>query len=103
MRWPSSSSSSVRRRSPCATAGRSVAVAVTLAAAAVYVGFGYAYGPIFLSVVVALVSAVLRGHRRGTWVLAGAGYVALRRGQRGSIRTHDGAVLVPRTRSSPDG
>ena len=51
------------------------ALAVTLASAAVYVGLGYVYGPIFLSIVVALIYAVLRDRRRGAWVLAGAGYV----------------------------
>src|SRR6476646_10743971 len=71
-----------------------VAVGVTLAATAVYVGFGYAYGPIFVSVVVALVYAVLRGRRRGTWCLAAAGYVAF---VAASVVDphHDGSVLVP--------
>jgi signal transduction histidine kinase len=35
---------------------------------------GYAYGPIFVSVVVALFAAVQAGHRRSTWMLAAAGY-----------------------------
>lgn len=51
------------------------AVAVAVGAADVYLGFGYPYGPIFVSVVVALFTAVVAGHRRATWVLAAAGYV----------------------------
>lgn len=51
------------------------ALAVALGSSAVYVGLGYVYGPIFVSVVVALVYAVLRGRRRGAWLLAGAGFV----------------------------
>ncbi len=50
------------------------AVAVAMAAAAVYIGMGYAYGPIFLSIVVALFSAVQAGHRRPAWLLAAVGY-----------------------------
>ena len=50
-----------------------VAVAVALAAANLFIGLGYPYGPIFLSVVVALFSAGAAGHRRGAWVLAGVG------------------------------
>jgi signal transduction histidine kinase len=52
------------------------ALTVTMAAACAYVGLGYVYGPIFVSVVVAMVYAVLAGHRRGAWVLTGIGYVA---------------------------
>ncbi len=63
---------------PAALAGRDrwplLAVAVTLAAADVYIGAGYPYGPIFVSVVVALFSAVRAGHRRPVWVLAGLGF-----------------------------
>jgi signal transduction histidine kinase len=51
-----------------------VAVGVSLAAVDVYIGLGYPYGPIFLSVVVALYSAVQAGERRTTWLLAAAGY-----------------------------
>jgi signal transduction histidine kinase len=51
------------------------AVGVAIGAANVYVGFGYAYGPIFVSVVVALFLAVQSGRRRGTWLLAAAGFV----------------------------
>lgn len=52
---------------------RAVAVAA-IASTLVYLGLGYAYGPVFLSVVVALVSLVLLGRRREAWVLAGLGY-----------------------------
>ena len=50
------------------------AVAVAAAAADVYIGLGYPYGPIFVSVVVALYAAVQAGHRRPTWYLAGFGF-----------------------------
>lgn len=50
------------------------AAAVTAVAADVYIGLGYAYGPIFVSVVVAFFTAVQAGRRRPTLVLAGAGY-----------------------------
>jgi signal transduction histidine kinase len=52
-----------------------LAVVVTIAAADLWVAFGFAFGPIVLSVIVALVSAVLIGQRRATWVAAAAGYV----------------------------
>lgn len=51
-----------------------VAAVVSVAAADVYVGFGYPYGPIFVSVVVALFTAVQAGSRRWVWWIAGAGY-----------------------------
>ena len=51
-----------------------VAVGISLAAVDIYIGLGYPYGPIFLSVVVALYSAVQAGRRRATWLLATAGY-----------------------------
>jgi signal transduction histidine kinase len=51
-----------------------VAVAVAAGAADLYVCLGYPYGPIFVSVVVALFVAVKAGHRRPTWALATAGY-----------------------------
>jgi signal transduction histidine kinase len=53
------------------------ALTVTMASACLYVGLGYVYGPIFLSVIVAMVYAVLTGHRRETWVLTAIGYVAV--------------------------
>ncbi len=52
-----------------------VAIAISVIAANVYVGFGYPYGPIFLSVAVALFAAVQRGRRRSAAVLAGLGFV----------------------------
>jgi len=52
-----------------------VAVAVAAAAADVYIGLGYPFGPIFVSVVVALFAAVQAGHRHWTWGLAAAGYI----------------------------
>ncbi|MGH8993030.1 MAG: sensor histidine kinase [Acidimicrobiia bacterium] len=51
-----------------------VSVAVALATANLFIALGYPYGPIFVSVVVALFSAVQAGHRRPTWVLAGLGF-----------------------------
>ena len=51
------------------------ALGVALAAAAVYVGLGYVYGPIFVSIIVALIYAVLRGRRRGAWLLTGVAFV----------------------------
>jgi signal transduction histidine kinase len=51
-----------------------VAVAVSVAAADLYIAMGYPFGPIFLSVVVALFAAVQAGHRRSAWWLAAAGY-----------------------------
>jgi signal transduction histidine kinase len=52
------------------------ALAVSLASAVVYVGLGYVYGPIFISIVVALIYAVLADRRRGAWLLAAVGYLA---------------------------
>jgi signal transduction histidine kinase len=52
------------------------AAAVSMAAAAVYLARGYPFGPIFVSVVVALFVAVQTGRRRETWLLAAAGYLA---------------------------
>src|SRR5215207_6274676 len=53
------------------------AVAVSMAAAVVSFGLGYAFGPIFVSIVVAVIYASLSGHRQETWVVAAAGYVGL--------------------------
>jgi signal transduction histidine kinase len=50
------------------------ALAVTVAAADVYIASGYAYGPIFVSVIVAMFYAVLAGRRQGAWLFAGLGY-----------------------------
>lgn len=52
-----------------------IAAAVAMAATDIYVGLGYPYGPIFVSVAVALFAAVQVGRRRSTWLLAAAGYV----------------------------
>jgi hypothetical protein len=49
--------------------GRAV-TAVTLA----YMLLGYAYGPVFLSLIVALYTAVMEGHRLAAWLGAGALY-----------------------------
>lgn len=51
------------------------AVALATIAADVYIGLGYAYGPIFLSVAVALYAAVVAGNRHSTWLLAAMGYL----------------------------
>ena len=51
------------------------AIVASVAAAGVYIGIGYPYGPIFLSIVVALFNGV-QVRRRETWVLAGLGYAA---------------------------
>jgi signal transduction histidine kinase len=50
------------------------AVVAAVGAADVYIGLGYPYGPIFVSVVVAIFHAVQVGHRRWAWSLAAAGY-----------------------------
>jgi signal transduction histidine kinase len=50
------------------------AVVAAVGAADVYIGLGYPYGPIFVSVVVAIFHAVQVGHRRWAWALAAAGY-----------------------------
>ena len=50
------------------------AAAVAVGAADVYVASGYPYGPIFVSVVVGLFTAVQAGRRRAAWTLATAGY-----------------------------
>jgi signal transduction histidine kinase len=64
---------------PVALAGRDrrplLALGVSAVAADVWVAFGYSYGPIFLSVVVALFSAVLAGRRRAAWTVAAAAFV----------------------------
>ena len=51
-----------------------LAVALTVGVVDLWVALGYAYGPIFLGAIVALVTAVLMGRRRGTWLLAALGY-----------------------------
>jgi len=59
----------VRTRWPLVGAGGPIL------AADLYLGRGYPYGPVFLSVIVGLVYAVLVGERRRVWVVAGAGLV----------------------------
>lgn len=51
-----------------------LAVALAAGAADVYIGLGYPYGPIVVSVAVAVFAAVQAGQRRPTWLLAAAGY-----------------------------
>jgi len=41
-----------------------------------YLQLGYPYGPYFVSTVVAFLTAVVEGHRRAAWVIAGLGYAA---------------------------
>jgi signal transduction histidine kinase len=54
-----------------------VAVLTSIAAAiVVYHARGYPNGPIFLSLVVALVHAVFSGHRRAAWAVAGSALLA---------------------------
>jgi signal transduction histidine kinase len=65
-----------RRRHP------SVVLAAVAAGVVTYHALNYANGPIFLSLVIALVGAVLGGHRRAAWTVAAAafvGYFALAR------------------------
>lgn len=65
-----------------------------------YLAIGYPYGPIFLSLVVAMFSAVLSGHRRAAWLTAGlafAAYAALTSTvlpERGSVLLHLAGVLA---------
>ena len=47
------------------------AAAAAIASISVYLAFGYAYGPVFLSGIVAVVALVLRGDRRYAWAFAG--------------------------------
>ncbi len=53
-----------------------VAVAVAVAATSIYVWYGYPYGPIFVSLVVAIFSAIQAGRSRATWTVAAVGYLA---------------------------
>jgi signal transduction histidine kinase len=50
------------------------AVVVSVVAAQLYIGAGYAYGPVFVSVAVAVFGAIQRGHRRATWALVAVSY-----------------------------
>ncbi len=60
-----------RRRYPVLALGAVLTVTVA------YYALGYPYGPVFLSVALALASAVLRGHRRLAWIGASSAYVTL--------------------------
>jgi signal transduction histidine kinase len=59
----------LRRRYPVAVLG------AVFAATVLYFGFGYASGPIWLTMVVAFVTAVVRGHRVAAAIVAVIGYV----------------------------
>jgi signal transduction histidine kinase len=61
----------LRRRLPTATLG--VVMAITV----LYLSRGYVFGPVFLSPVVAIVSAVAAGRRRSSWLIAAAGLAVL--------------------------
>jgi signal transduction histidine kinase len=71
-----------------------VAVAVSAVAADVYIGLGYAYGPVFVSVVVALFAAVQSGRRRAAWYLAAAAYVGFVVAHLVDPRAEDGTEWV---------
>jgi signal transduction histidine kinase len=58
-----------RRRNPVAVLG------IVFGATILYFGFGYASGPIWLTMVVAFVTAVVRGHRVAAAIVAVTGYV----------------------------
>jgi signal transduction histidine kinase len=60
-----------RRRLPVAT------LAVVLAVTGCYILCGYVFGPVVFSLVVAIVAAVTAGRRTATWILTGAGLVAV--------------------------
>jgi signal transduction histidine kinase len=60
-----------RRRHP------SPAIAVVMAVTVLYLLRGYVFGPMFLSPVVAIVSAVSAGHRVVAWVVSAAGVAVL--------------------------
>ncbi|MFC9326710.1 sensor histidine kinase [Kitasatospora sp. NPDC057015] len=60
----------LRRRWPVAVVAGVSAVTVA------YLFAGYPYGPVFLSLVVAVCAAVQRGHRRAAWLGLGACYLA---------------------------
>ena len=66
---------------PLALMGRDrwpvAAVAVAVVSTDLYLAMGYPYGPVFLSVVVAVFSAIRRGRRYPTYAWVAAGVVAL--------------------------
>ena len=53
-----------------------VACVGTAAVAVVYLLIGYPYGPIFFSVVIGFVSAIVTGHRRAAWTAIAGLYLA---------------------------
>jgi signal transduction histidine kinase len=60
---------------------------------------GYAYGPIFFSLVVAIYTAVVEGHRRAAWVAAGAllvGHLSLERilGRESPLTFQEGLAAI---------
>ncbi len=59
----------MRRRYPVAT------LFLVFAATLVYFGFGYANGPIWLTLLLAYISAILRGHRLVAAIVAVAGFL----------------------------
>jgi signal transduction histidine kinase len=52
-----------------------LALAVSVVAADIYIGLGYAFGPIFVSVAVALFACVIAGRRKEATLLIVAGFV----------------------------
>ncbi|MEU0516999.1 sensor histidine kinase [Streptosporangium sp. NPDC006007] len=58
----------VRRRHPVLT------MAVTMVVTCVFLILGYSYGPVFISPVIAIHSAVTTGHRRAAWLASGLLY-----------------------------
>ncbi|MFB9675433.1 sensor histidine kinase [Streptosporangium vulgare] len=61
----------VRRRHPV------LCLAVAVGSTLIFIGLGHPYGPVFLSPVVALHTAVVSGHRRAAWSMWGLAYVFL--------------------------
>jgi signal transduction histidine kinase len=70
------------------------AVAVSMGAAALSYGLGYAFGPIFVSAIVAIIYAVLQGYRRATWVVSALGYGALAAGMALDTRPDEVSLTV---------
>jgi signal transduction histidine kinase len=83
---------------PVALAARNrhpLPVLVTVVAATLlYVGLGYPYGPIFLSLVIALFTAVNAGYRLAAWVAAGVTYGFLVAGDVWPPKLHLAAVAA---------
>jgi signal transduction histidine kinase len=72
-----------------------LAVAVAAGSIDIYLGLGYPYGPIFVSLAVALFNAVQAGKRRSTWLLAGAGFLGIVVASFVDPRADQGPVAVP--------